>query len=80
MTVFVPSAPMMTVGQIFSVAREDVEFLPGASIEAANAVSQWGVGLQPSIALGRQSAAQLTATGQGRSQSAADTPSSPTTP
>lgn len=53
-TVFVPSAPMMTVGQIYHVARNEIELLPGTSIEAANAVSQWGVGLSSSIALGRQ--------------------------
>jgi len=64
MTIFVPSAPMMTVGQIFSVARESVEVLPGASIEAANAVSQWGVGLQKGIALGHQTTARQEITGQ----------------
>ncbi|MGI9408244.1 MAG: DUF502 domain-containing protein [Hyphomicrobiaceae bacterium] len=61
LTVFVPSAPMMTVGQIYAVPRSDVEILPGVSIEAANAVSQWGVGLQPSVAQGRQTAQEAAA-------------------
>jgi len=59
LTVFVPSAPMMTVGQIYSVPREHVELLPEAASEAATALSQWGVGLQPSIAQGRKAAAAM---------------------
>ena len=45
LTVFVPSAPLMTVGQIYLVQREDVRLLSGTTIDAANCISQWGVGL-----------------------------------
>ncbi len=60
-TIFVPSAPMMTVGQIYSIARENVEILPETGVEATGAISQWGVGLQPSIAKGRAIASRLAA-------------------
>ena len=62
-TVFVPTAPMMTVGQIYSVARENIEILPDSGVEATGAISQWGVGLQASIAKGREAAARLGAQG-----------------
>ena len=45
LTVFVPSAPLMTVGQIYLVQRSDVRLLSGTTIDAANCISQWGVGL-----------------------------------
>ena len=46
LTVFVPSAPLMTMGQIYLVQRSDVRLLSGTTIDAANCISQWGVGLQ----------------------------------
>ncbi|MGI9386967.1 MAG: DUF502 domain-containing protein [Methyloligellaceae bacterium] len=45
LTVFVPSAPMMTVGSIYLVERNRVQALEGSAIGAANIISQWGVGL-----------------------------------
>lgn len=59
LTIFVPSAPMMTVGQIYSVAREQVEVLPESTTEATSALTQWGVGLQPSIEKARLASAQM---------------------
>jgi uncharacterized membrane protein len=46
LTVVVPSAPLMTIGQIYLVQRSDVRLLTGTTIDAANCISQWGVGLQ----------------------------------
>lgn len=45
MIVFVPSAPMMTVGQIYRVPRERVSRIDATNIQVANAISQWGYGL-----------------------------------
>ncbi|MEO0617894.1 MAG: hypothetical protein AAFZ01_01295 [Pseudomonadota bacterium] len=53
LTIFVPSAPVMTVGTIYIVPRDDVEVLSGVGGETANALSQWGVGAQAAIAAAR---------------------------
>ncbi|MEL7544833.1 MAG: hypothetical protein AAGJ70_13790 [Pseudomonadota bacterium] len=53
LTVFVPSAPVITVGTIYILPRGDVEILSGAGSETANAMSQWGVGTQAAIAAAR---------------------------
>ncbi len=45
LTIFVPSAPMMTIGQIHMVKRQNVRLIEGSTIEAANCLSQWGVGM-----------------------------------
>lgn len=45
-TVFIPSAPLVTVGQIHVVARTRVQLLEASSLDAANCLGQWGVGLQ----------------------------------
>ncbi|MEL6288165.1 MAG: hypothetical protein AAFQ42_08715 [Pseudomonadota bacterium] len=55
-TVFVPSVPVMTVGQVYLLPRGDIEMLPNASTETANALTQWGVGTQAAVALGRAQA------------------------
>lgn len=44
LTVFVPSAPALTVGTLHIVTRERVTFLETSTVEVANCVSQWGVG------------------------------------
>lgn len=44
LTVFVPSAPALTVGSIHVVERDRVTFLDTGAVEVVNCVSQWGVG------------------------------------
>jgi uncharacterized membrane protein len=46
LTVYVPSAPVMTVGAIHVVERSRVQLIEGSSMEAANCVGQWGLGLK----------------------------------
>lgn len=45
LTVYVPAAPLMTVGQVYVVERVSIKLLEGSAIGAANCISQWGVGL-----------------------------------
>ena len=45
-TVFIPSAPVLTVGGIHVVERARVQAIDGSSTEAANCITQWGLGLQ----------------------------------
>ncbi len=45
LTVYVPSAPLITVGQVYLVDRENVKILGGKTIDAVNCMSQWGIGL-----------------------------------
>jgi uncharacterized membrane protein len=50
--VFVPTAPAITVGQIFIVPKDQVSPLDATPAEAANVITQWGVGtksLYPAI-------------------------------
>ena len=44
LTVFVPSAPALTVGNLHVVERDRVTFLETSTVDVANCVSQWGVG------------------------------------
>jgi len=46
LTVYVPSAPVMTVGAIHVVERSRVKLIEGSSMDAANCVTQWGLGLK----------------------------------
>lgn len=46
LTVFIPLAPIMTVGAIHLVERNRVQLIEGSSINAANCVTQWGMGLE----------------------------------
>ncbi|MCP4383793.1 MAG: DUF502 domain-containing protein, partial [Hyphomicrobiales bacterium] len=46
LTVFVPSAPVLTVGGIHVVERARVQTIDGSSTDAANCITQWGLGVQ----------------------------------
>jgi uncharacterized membrane protein len=46
LTVYVPSAPVMTAGAIHVVERSRVQLVEGSSMDAANCVGQWGLGLK----------------------------------
>jgi uncharacterized membrane protein len=46
LTVYVPSAPVMTVGAIHVVERTRVQLIKGSSMDAANCITQWGLGLK----------------------------------
>lgn len=45
MTIFVPTAPVMTAGAIHIVERSRVNLIEASNIQAANCVTQWGLGL-----------------------------------
>ncbi len=44
-TVFVPTAPTMAVGNVHLVERARVRILEGSTMDAANCITQWGIGL-----------------------------------
>ena len=44
LTVFVPTAPALTVGTLHLVSRDRVTFLDANAVEVANCISQWGIG------------------------------------
>ena len=44
LTIFVPTAPMMTTGAIHVVERSRVRPIEGSSIDAANCVTRWSLG------------------------------------
>ena len=46
LTVFVPAAPVMTAGAIHVVERARVKLIEGSSVDAANCVGNWGLGLK----------------------------------
>ena len=46
LTVFVPSAPTLTVGSLHLVDRERVTILEAGSMDVTNCISQWGIGSQ----------------------------------
>lgn len=46
LTVFVPSAPALTVGSLHVVDRERVTILEAGIMDVTNCISQWGIGLQ----------------------------------
>ncbi len=45
-TVFVPSTPVLTAGLVHVVERSRVQLIEGSSMEAANCIGQWGLGLK----------------------------------
>ncbi len=49
LTVFVPFAPFMTAGTVHVLPRSRVQVLDKSTVSAANAVGQWGIGLQDVI-------------------------------
>jgi uncharacterized membrane protein len=46
LTVFLPSAPALTVGSVHVVEPDRVTFLDASTVDVANCVSQWGIGSQ----------------------------------
>jgi uncharacterized membrane protein len=46
LTVFVPSAPTLTVGSLHVVDRERVTILEAGIMSVTNCISQWGIGSQ----------------------------------
>ncbi|NIM28003.1 MAG: DUF502 domain-containing protein [Gammaproteobacteria bacterium] len=44
LTVFLPSAPALTVGNLCVVDRDRVTFLDASTADVANCISQWGTG------------------------------------
>jgi len=44
LTVFVPSAPAITVGSVHIVERDRVTLLEASAVEVTSCVSQWGIG------------------------------------
>ena len=45
-TVFVPTAPILTAGAIHVVERSRVQLLEGTAGDAANCITKWGLGLR----------------------------------
>jgi len=50
LTVFVPSTPVLTVGNLYVVDREKVTHLKVSSSEIADCISQWGIGSKQVVA------------------------------
>jgi uncharacterized membrane protein len=46
LTVFVPTAPLMTAGAIHVVERSRVQLIEGSRMDAAKCVTQWGMGMK----------------------------------
>lgn len=46
LTVFLPSAPALTVGSLHVVQRDRVTFLEASTPDVINSISQWGIGSQ----------------------------------
>jgi uncharacterized membrane protein len=44
LTVFLPSAPAVTVGSLHVVERDRVTFLEASTPDVVNSISQWGIG------------------------------------
>ena len=44
LTVFVPSAPTLTIGTVHFVTRDRVTLLQAGTVDLANCVTQWGIG------------------------------------
>ena len=44
LTVFLPSAPALTVGSLHVVERDRVTFLEASTLDLVNSISQWGIG------------------------------------
>ena len=49
LTVFLPSAPALTVGSLHVVERDRVTFLETSTVDIANCISQWGVGSEQAL-------------------------------
>lgn len=49
MTVFLPSAPALTVGSLHVVDRDRVTFLEASTVDVVNCISQWGVGSEKAL-------------------------------
>jgi uncharacterized membrane protein len=49
MTVFLPSAPALTVGSLHVVDRDRVTFLEANTVDVANCISQWGIGSEKAL-------------------------------
>lgn len=49
LTIFVPSAPTLTVGSLHVVDRERVTILEADNMDVTNCISQWGIGSQKII-------------------------------
>ena len=49
LTVFVPSAPVLTVGTVYLVERERVTILDEGAIALTDCISKWGIGAQKMI-------------------------------
>jgi len=50
LTVFVPSTPVLTVGNLYIVEPERVTRLTAGASEVADCISQWGMGSKKIIA------------------------------
>jgi uncharacterized membrane protein len=46
LTIFVPTAPVMTAGAIHIIERSRVQLIDASSMDAANCITQWGMGLK----------------------------------
>jgi uncharacterized membrane protein len=44
LTVFIPSAPALTVGSLHVVERDRVTFLEASTPDVVSSISQWGIG------------------------------------
>ena len=49
LTVFLPSAPAITVGSLHVVERDRVTFLEADTVDVANCISQWGIGSEKAL-------------------------------
>jgi uncharacterized membrane protein len=49
LTVFLPSAPALTVGSLHVVERDRVTFLDADTVEVVNCISQWGIGSEKAL-------------------------------
>jgi uncharacterized membrane protein len=65
-TVFVPMAPLMSMGVVHLVDRDRVEILHDATMDTANHIGQWGIGLQKMIARRSRGSSQTKASGRKR--------------
>ena len=59
LTIYVPNTPMITIGQVYLVDRQNVKFLKGTTMEAANCMSQWGIGLDEFLRKGKEDPRQI---------------------
>jgi len=50
LTVFVPSTPVLTMGNLYVVDRERVTYLTVGASEIADCISQWGIGSKQIVA------------------------------